>query len=101
MLYEVNWEVPKVWKIQPVQPDHGAGAILAMVVVVPCWRQDHITLLHLDTLTMHGSKPAVAFDDEAHCEGRVPMGGGGLIRHHELKARIERVCCVWCVLSRK
>jgi hypothetical protein len=88
MLHKVNWEVPKVWKIQPVQPNHGARAILPMVVVVPCWRDYHVALLHLNAPTVHRSKPAVAFDDEAHCESRVPVGGGSLIRHHELKACI-------------
>lgn len=55
-----------------------------MVVPVPGGGQDDIASGHLNALAVDGREAALAFDDEAHGEGRVPVRPGCLIGHHEL-----------------
>jgi hypothetical protein len=81
VLDKMDREVSEVGQIQAVQPDHRAAAILAMVMVVPSRRQDHISLLHADASPMHRRKAPIALDDIAHCKRGVSVRWGGLIRH--------------------
>jgi hypothetical protein len=43
---------------------------------------------------MDSGEAAVAFDDEAHGEGNVAVGRGGLVGHDELEAGVDSVGCV-------
>ena len=60
---------------------------------VPCRSEDYVAPVHLDTAPVHGCEASVAFDDEAHGEGSVPMRGGGLVWHDELEACVDGVGC--------
>ena len=82
MLNEMHGEVAEQGQIEPVQPDHWARAVLAMVVEVPGRGQDHVTAVHVDTFAVHGRETAVALDDEAHRECDVAVSRGGLVGHN-------------------
>lgn len=88
MLDEVDGKMKKVRQIQTVQPDHGTGSVFAMVMPVPRRREDDIALLHLDALAVDGGESALAFDDEAHGERDVAMGGCGFVGHDKLEAGV-------------
>lgn len=81
---EMHRKEPKHRQIQLVQPDHGPGPVLAVVVPVPAWRQDHVAPLHGDAPAVHGRETSAAFDDEAHGEGGVSVRRGYFVGHHEL-----------------
>jgi hypothetical protein len=97
MLDEMDGEVLKIWQVEAVEPDHGAGAVLAVVVPVPGRREDYVAALHGDALAMDGGEAALAFDYEAHSEGDVAVGAGDFVGHDELEAGIEGVCCEGCI----
>jgi len=48
----------------------------------------------MHTLTMNGGETALAFDNEAHCECGVAVGGGSFVGHDQLQAGVDCVCCV-------
>lgn len=72
----------EIGQIQSVQPNHGPGSILAVVVPVHCRGEDDIAPLHFDAATVDGCEAALALDDEAHGEGDVAVGFGGLVGHY-------------------
>ena len=90
----MHGKMPEIRQVQAIKPDHGTGAIFTMIVPVHGGREDHVSAVHFDTSAMDSSEAAIAFDDEAHSEGRVSMGGGRLVRHYELEASIDSVGCV-------
>ncbi len=95
-------EVLEVREVEPVEPDHGAGAVFAVVVPVPGRGEDHVAALHGDALAVHGGEAAGAFDYEAHGEGDVAVGAGNFVGHDELEACVEGVGCeggVWGDIS--
>lgn len=87
----MHGKVLEVGQVEPVEPDHGARAVLAVVVPVPGRREDHVAALHADAPAVHGGEAALALDDEAHGEGDVPVGAGRLVGHDELEACVEGV----------
>lgn len=102
MFDKVQGEVPEIWQVQPVQPDHGPGTVLSVVMPVPGRRQDDVPTLHLDALAVDCGEAAIALDDEAHCKCCVAMCRRGLVGHHQLKPGINGVCrvrrvCAGCV----
>jgi hypothetical protein len=92
VLDEVDGEVSEVGEVEAIEPDHWARPVLAMVVPVPCRREDDIASVHLYAATVHGGEAAVALDDESHGERRVPVGRRRLIGHDELKSGVDGVC---------
>lgn len=58
---------------------------------VPGWCEDHIASLHGDPFAVDGGEATLAFNDKAHGESSVPVGRGGFIWHHQLKAGVQRV----------
>ena len=93
---EVDREVNEIREVKAVEPNHGARSILAMVMPVPCWRQDYISTLHFDSTAVHGSVSPVAFDDKAHGECSMAMRRGHFVWHDKLKASVNGVGGEWC-----
>lgn len=93
MLNEVHWKMLEVGEVKTIQPDHRTGAIFAVVMPVPSWRQDHITSLHPDPPTLHRRETPLAFDDEPHCKCYMSVGLCSLVGHHELQPCVQGVRC--------
>lgn len=91
LLHKMDGKMLEIGKIEAIQPDHGTRAVFAMVVPVPRRRQDYIASLHEDPPAMHRSKSALAFDDEPHCKGYMPVGLCSLVGHDELQPCIQGV----------
>lgn len=91
MLDKVDGEVSEVGQVEAVEPDHGTGAVLAVVVPVPGRRQDHVASLHGDAFAVHRGEAALALDDEPHGEGGVSMCLGRFVGHHQLQSGVECV----------
>jgi len=91
MLHEVDGEMAEVRQIESVEPDHGAGAVLAVVVPVHGRCEDHVAAAHLDAAAVDGREAPFALDDEAHGERDVSVRGGGLVGHDELETGVDGV----------
>ena len=79
MLDEMHREVLEVRQIESVKPDHGTGAVLAVVVPVPGGCEDHVAALHRDSFAMDSCEAALTLDNEAHGECDVSVRTGYLI----------------------
>ena len=97
MLDKVHGKMTEIGEIQSVQPNHRARPVFAMVVIVPSRREDHIALLHLNSLSVNSSEATVAFDNEAHGKSSVTVGGGSFIGHDQLEACVESVGRIRCI----
>ena len=97
MFYKMHRIVHKIRQIETVEPNHRTGAVLAVIVPIPCWGQNDIAAVHLNTTTVNSSEAAIAFDDKAHGKGRVAMCWRRLIWHDQLEPGIDGVGCKWCI----
>ena len=50
--------------IQSIEPDHGRGAGIAVIVKSPGRREDQIARMHHDALAIHSGVSTFAFDEE-------------------------------------
>jgi hypothetical protein len=70
-----------------------------MIMPMPRWREDHITPLHLDFLTLNGCEAIGALDDKSECESCMSVCGSCLAWVDELEAAVDGVGCVGCFYS--
>jgi hypothetical protein len=91
VLDEVDGEVSEVGEVETIEPDHRARTVLAMVVPVPCGREDDVASVHLYAATVYGGEAAVALNDKSHGEGCVSVGWCRLVGHDELKPGVNGI----------
>jgi hypothetical protein len=62
---EMSGNMMVEWEVQAVQPDHRLSTLVTMVVPFPLRRQDHISWLHVDSLSFDSGKAEATFDDKS------------------------------------
>ena len=77
--------------VQPVEPDHRRGRLVAVVVPGPARRDDEIARLHGRLLALDRGVGAAAFDDEAQRALGVAVRRSHLARHDELQPGVQGV----------
>lgn len=90
----MNASIGEEWQIQHVKPDDRLVTLVAMIVPVPCGRDNHIATSQWHLLALNRSE-ALAIDDEATGEGNMPMCWRSLTGLYYLQATINSIGSVW------
>ena len=89
-------EVPEVWQVETVEPDHRTGGVIAMIVPRVAGGEDNVSAAHFDPFAVHCGKATNTFDNETHSKGGMPMCRCSLVGHDQLETGIESIRGVWC-----
>jgi hypothetical protein len=78
-------------QVQPVEPDHGAVRVIAVVVEGPRRRDDEVARVHGDLFAVHRGVGAVAVQDEAQRGLRVAVRRRDLAWQDQLQSGVQAV----------
>jgi hypothetical protein len=76
-------------QVQHVQPDHGLGAVVAVLVPQAGGREDQVAAAHRALLAVHRGPGAFALDDHAHRVGCVAVAGRPFAGQQQLHAQVH------------
>ena len=78
-------------RVEPIEPQHVAVALVAVLVPQPVGRQDEVAWAHRQLLALDRGRRALAFDDEAERGRRVAVRSRHLAGPHELDGGVDGV----------
>ena len=97
----MHGEVPETRKIQLVEPDHGAGTVLSVVMKIPTRGKNKVTSSHSNALAVDGGKSAIALYYKPHRKCGVAMCRCCFIGHDQLQTCVDSISCIGsiCIFS--